>query len=163
MSQISSQRVPFHQFCGYSLLSITYGDQAFPLDTSPVGWLKLNFDGSVRHESHKACFGGILRNHDGDIIFSFFGQLAFGDINEAELKAVKKRVSRLTSDHNHIIIEGDSANVINWCSHPFSIPWRYTSILGEIGFAILAKEVCFSHINRERNDDADALAKIGSS
>ncbi|KAL4192211.1 hypothetical protein AMTRI_Chr06g171210 [Amborella trichopoda] len=85
------------------------------------GWLKLNFDGSVR----------ILKDSHRSVIFIYNGQLNFCEIHEDELMAVKG-VIKLREDHVRVIIEGDLGNVINWCYHLRLVPWCQTSIMDEI-------------------------------
>ncbi|KAL4194662.1 hypothetical protein AMTRI_Chr05g69620 [Amborella trichopoda] len=41
----------------------------------PIGWFKLNFDGSVK--GPRSGFGGLLRNHNGTLIWSFSISLHF--------------------------------------------------------------------------------------
>ncbi|KAL4192206.1 hypothetical protein AMTRI_Chr06g171160 [Amborella trichopoda] len=96
-------------------------------------WLKLNFEGSVCPEIQKASYGGILKDSHRSVIFIYSGQLDFCGIHEDELMVVKG-VLNLQEDHVHVIIEGDSGNVINWYPHPRLVPWRLTSVMDEILF-----------------------------
>ncbi|KAL4183904.1 hypothetical protein AMTRI_Chr11g157460 [Amborella trichopoda] len=123
------------------------------------GWLKLNFDGSVRAVEVVANYSGILRNHLEDPIFIYSGGLQFCDINEIELCAVKEGVSRLQVCHSKVLVEGDLANIISWYKHPHKAPWLWTSVMDDIQLAISSKNVVFCHVNCEKNGAADVLAR----
>ncbi|KAL4181166.1 hypothetical protein AMTRI_Chr12g235830 [Amborella trichopoda] len=77
-------------------------------------WFKLKFDGSVR--GTQSGYDGLLRDHNSTFIWFFSGSLQYCEINEVELLAIKMGVSRLAHSHRKVIIEGDAANIILWCT-----------------------------------------------
>ncbi|KAL4187745.1 hypothetical protein AMTRI_Chr09g40520 [Amborella trichopoda] len=109
----------------------------------PPGWVKLNFDGSVKEEARVASYGALLQDCSGNIIWSFHGTLqlmkqSFGpSIMEAETPSMSSTIWR----------------------NPTSSPWQWTHLWDGIDKSLCGKEVSFIHIHRERNGSADAIAR----
>lgn len=91
----------------------------------PVGFLKLNFDGSV--VGHPGPYGieGLVRDSMAVCILSFSELTKTCSVHEAKLIALQARLwgaSRLC--FHSLIVEGDSSCVIRWASGSSRYPWR---------------------------------------
>ncbi|KAL4184423.1 hypothetical protein AMTRI_Chr10g225530 [Amborella trichopoda] len=80
---------------------------------SPEGWLKLNFDRSLRLEDGLAGYRGLLRDSIEVVVWQYQGRSHICDINEIELRALIEGIIKLQPRDDRIIIEGDSTNVIS--------------------------------------------------
>ena len=94
-----------------------------PFSQSPSTWLslpssftKLNFDGASKGNPGPVGLKGILRDHLGNILHIYSHHLGHDTNNGAELSALLEglRIAKINS-HNNLIIEGDSAIIINMC------------------------------------------------
>ncbi|KAM5549769.1 hypothetical protein ABKV19_000934 [Rosa sericea] len=127
----------------------------------PIGFLKLNVDGTRSNQSGFIGAGGVIRDHNGDWLSGFSINLGVGQIINAEARGMLSGL-KLASDLNirKLEVESDSAifvkllidgcpishplgNIINSCRHLIN------------GF----EDVRIRHIFRECNYTADALAK----
>ncbi|XP_010314385.1 uncharacterized protein [Solanum lycopersicum] len=126
-----------------------------------LGTYKLNTGGSALQNSGKIGGGGILRNHQGKIVYAFSLPLGFGTNNIAEIKASLYGLD-WSEQHGYknIELEVDSELLCNWINNTIKIPWRYEEIIQQIQ-QIVRKLDHFQchHIYREANCTADMLAK----
>ncbi|XP_077223042.1 uncharacterized protein LOC143856662 [Tasmannia lanceolata] len=128
----------------------------------PVGFSKLNFDGSSLGNPGPAGIGGVLRNSEGEVVKAFSGPLGVADSTEAELRAAYQGFLVLGRERlAHSLVEGDSVNVIRWLKGSVSPPWRFLRIFDEIKDLSVGCSVDFLHVRRSANDIADRLAKEG--
>jgi len=75
----------------------------------PEGFLKLNFDGASRGNPDPIGIGGIIWNHEGEILHIYSKALGEGTNNEMEYVAMEKglRILQMNQTSN-AVIEGDS-------------------------------------------------------
>ncbi|OMO81727.1 hypothetical protein COLO4_23441 [Corchorus olitorius] len=89
-----------------------------------VGTLKFNVDGSS-----KGSIGGVLRDHEGNILALFSMNIALTNSNEAEILAIKEAfdlfaLSRWVNDYS-LIIETDSRNAFGWIINHENAHWKF--------------------------------------
>lgn len=126
-----------------------------------LGRYKLNTDGSCLQENGKIGGGGILRDHQGSIIFAFDSPSSFGTNNIAELKAAVYGLEWCEQHgYKDIVLEVDSELLSKWISNTIQIPWRCQQYVQHI-HQITKKLHHFQcqHIYREANSTTDLLAK----
>ena len=137
------------------------------LQITMVGWkkplegmYKLNTDGSAIQDSGKIGGGGIVRDHQGKIIYAFSLPLGLGTNNTAKLKSALYGLD-WCEQHGYkcIEMEVDSELVCKWINNTISIPWRCQNIVQQIQ-QISRKLEYFhcTHVYREANGTADLLA-----
>nr|GEV54576.1 reverse transcriptase [Tanacetum cinerariifolium] len=132
------------------------------------GALKFNVDGSAMGKPGLAGIGGLLQNTDGVVLAIFSISVGILDSNVAEVMAIKKAFSIIKEKEEsrsvNITIESDSLNAVSWVNHPDERPWRLLHHFYEIdAFLSVTSNRLVTHIKRERNNDADKLAKEGVS
>ncbi|KAL6131184.1 hypothetical protein ACLB2K_069562 [Fragaria x ananassa] len=127
----------------------------------PTDWVKINFDGSVK--SNSAAGGFILRTSSGQPIA--VGAFNSGVTNVPVAEALALRNSLICAKERgltKIEVEGDSKliiDVVNGVSHP---PWRLLKLYHDIKCLSCSFEsIRFSHVFREANFVANALANMG--
>ena len=133
--------------------------------TPTAGKYKLNTDGSTLHNSGKTGGGGILRDHQGNLIYAFSLSFGIGTNNFAELKAVQYGMDWCEQHgYKYIVLEIDSELVYKWINKMINTPWRYQQLVQDI-LQIVNKMKHFQcqHIYREANTTADLLAKFSHS
>ncbi|XVE56796.1 hypothetical protein DITRI_Ditri04bG0039600 [Diplodiscus trichospermus] len=101
-----------------------------------AGEVKFNVDGASLGKPGQAGIGGVLRDHQGNVIIRFSRSVGVADSNLLELMAVKEAFilflscSRL---HSYILnIESDSRHVVCWVLKPHTTPWRVRHINSHI-------------------------------
>lgn len=136
-------------------------DSSIAWCSPPPGWVKLNFDGSIRALSAGAGF--IIRNEFGHFLTAGSIPLRTDSVPCAELTAAWYGIRQLCSiTADGYIIEGDSSTVIGWirgssqCLHPYlrSIRELLKTFQGSI---------VVQHIFREANQAADFFAGTAGS
>ena len=130
----------------------------------PVGWAKLNTDGSAIGSIGKAGGGGVIRDHNGHWLKGFARPIGDSNSCMAELWALRDGLLLAKEmGLSNLIIELDALsvvllinnNTINLVMEPLLTDCR--NLLSEIP----NKQIV--HIYREANQCADALAKFGAS
>ena len=130
----------------------------------PMGWVKLNTDGSAIGSTGCAGGGGVIRNHEGQWLRGFARPLGSSNSCTAELWALRDGLLlAIEMGLNNIIIEMDALSIVllmknntaNLLMEPLLTDCR--NLLSKIPNKQIA------HIYREANQCADALAKIGAS
>ncbi|KAK4272285.1 hypothetical protein QN277_020866 [Acacia crassicarpa] len=126
----------------------------------PLGWTKLNVDGSASSATHIARCGGVLRDVAGNWLAGFSVSLGCCDPYEAEEWALLKGLEVAWSlGVRRVIAESDSQNLINL-------------LLGEDGSSAISLvafqikefmcrpwEIKLQHVSRFQNQVADYLAR----
>ena len=127
----------------------------------PASSHKLNFDGSVCHDS--AAAGVIIRDSHGQLLTACAYNLGSAKVFVAEATALQKGLllaiqQGVTSLH----IEGDNLLVINAVLGKCSVPWQIDHLVRDIR-AILGSFSSWTlqHIYREANQEADWVANVG--
>ncbi|KAB2625369.1 hypothetical protein D8674_017029 [Pyrus ussuriensis x Pyrus communis] len=116
-----------------------------------VGFVKLNFDGSVVNQQGTSGF--VIRNEMGSHFIA--GARRFGQttINVAECLALSDGLWMAKANGlKHIIVEGDSKLVIEAIRGSYHASWRLKTILADIRRLSNSFEViCWKHVFREAN------------
>ena len=131
----------------------------------------LNFDGAAKGNSGPAGFGGAVRNHEGQMLGIFWGDLGYSSNNLAELEGLVQGLKWATViGWSPLIVEGDSSLIIFMATRlqagsstsKISRNWRWESRIEEL-FSILQAfpAVTFRHIRHKENSVADAAANKG--
>ncbi|KAK3199205.1 hypothetical protein Dsin_022620 [Dipteronia sinensis] len=94
----------------------------------PVGWMKLNCDGSCRGNPGNSGGGGIIRDCHGMMKAAFSSYFGNGTNSSAELKAILEGI-RLCKWllYFNVIIESDSRLVIDWLRRGRCTLWEGNS------------------------------------
>ncbi|XP_069152146.1 uncharacterized protein [Solanum lycopersicum] len=122
---------------------------------------KLNTDGSALNTSFKIGGGGILRDHQGQIVYAFSIPFGCGTNNIAEIKAALYGLE-WCADHGYkrVELEIDSELLCKWIKNTIQIPWRYEDLILQIQqIAKKMEQFKCHHIYREANSTADLLDK----
>ncbi|KAI0511688.1 hypothetical protein KFK09_012320 [Dendrobium nobile] len=125
-----------------------------------IDYFKLNTDGS--YNSVTAGCGGIIRDHNGKIVVAFAGPSSGTYAITAEIDSLNFGVKLCQSlGFTNIWIEVDALLLIHYISGNSSYnPTNFYKIR-EIKLALSGMNYSISHILREGNAVADALAKLG--
>jgi ribonuclease HI len=129
----------------------------------PLGWFKLNTDGSSLGNLGLAGGGGVIRNHVGDWVGGFSRAISITTSVQAELRAFKDGLN-LAIDLGilNLKIEMDSLVAIE-CVNSITTPNVFLSTIVTDCRPLMERfEICsLKHIFREGNGCADLLAKAG--
>ncbi|KAK8954287.1 hypothetical protein KSP39_PZI002052 [Platanthera zijinensis] len=139
------------------------------LDTSwlppPLGWLKVNFDGSV-HPNNYAGLGCTIRNHTGELLAASGARIQSRSVNMTELRSALHGTS-LAKDYLDnligVIVEGDSDSAIAALNRILSgfydgeVETKLASCLKDL------PKVAISQIDRRANSAADYVANMACS
>ncbi|OMO69094.1 hypothetical protein CCACVL1_19661 [Corchorus capsularis] len=112
------------------------------------------------------CWDWWLRDDCGNIKLVFFKDIGEADSKKAELLATKEAFLTFCTldgyNSKGLIIESDSSNAVPWSNNPESCPWRLRRIIMQIE-SLKARLTSWNvlHINTEKNDLVDGLAKAG--
>ncbi|XP_077212929.1 uncharacterized protein LOC143848038 isoform X2 [Tasmannia lanceolata] len=128
----------------------------------PEWWLKLNFDGSAMGNPGRAGFGGVIRDHNGNIIIAYYGSAGVCDANEAEVMGLLNGLRWFHSNNLRPLLgEGDSSNTIAWAKGLNGGPWRLANKIDEIRDLVCVIRPQLVHRRRSANNVVDMLAKKG--
>ncbi|XP_077228667.1 uncharacterized protein LOC143861667 [Tasmannia lanceolata] len=127
-----------------------------------LGMLKINFDGACFGNPGPAGVGGLCCDEFGEILWAFSGPIGVCDSSEAEVKAAYFGIKKLSKKVlDHIIVKGDSLNVIRWLKGGVAPPWRFLALFDEIEDFVAGSAIVFNHVWRSANEKADVLTKQG--
>ncbi|XP_073051335.1 uncharacterized protein [Primulina eburnea] len=129
----------------------------------PPGVFKLNVDGSSRGSPGDSSVGGVVRDSSGRVALSFSEFIGVGTNVRAELWAVWRGLL-LFSDLSlfPLWIETDSLISIQIIRYR-QCQWRFDHIVSRIHCLLRGRSVHMTHIFREGNSVADALATVAHS
>lgn len=136
----------------------------------PPHMIQLNFGRGCKGNRGKAGYGGIFRNHKGNVLLTFLGLVGWDTNNLAELEGLWHGLL-LAELHGYsqLIIEGDSHILINIVnnilqgtpSHKVGNIWRLAKRLEQIEKWLLPhRAVTIKHIHHVGDKVADFLANI---
>ncbi|PKU70971.1 Putative ribonuclease H protein [Dendrobium catenatum] len=125
-----------------------------------IGCFKLNTDGSFNSDT--AGCGGIIRDYNGKIVVAFAGPSSGSNAITAEIDSLKFGVDLcLSLGYMNIWVEVDALLLLHYISGNSNFnPTNFYKIR-EIKLALSGMNFSISHIMREGNAVADALAKMG--
>lgn len=123
--------------------------------------IKINTDGSSLGNPGRAGVGIIARDHTSTILFSHWKGIGIRTSYEAEFEAIILALEdAINKDWRDLWIECDNQVVVQQCKDS-NFPWWCHAKLNNLITKI--NSVTFTHIWREGNKAADALAKKGGS
>jgi ribonuclease HI len=129
----------------------------------PCAFFKLNTDAAYTKNTSSSSFGGILRNHLGKMIFSYFGPMKTTSPLEAEFFAmiIGCHICKLLKiDFTCLILETDNSTLVD-CLNSLTCP-LYNRLNLWVELVTYAKYMnSIKHTFRETNAVADHLAKQG--
>ncbi|EOY17513.1 Uncharacterized protein TCM_036737 [Theobroma cacao] len=127
-----------------------------------IGELKLNVDGSCKHNPQSAAGGGLLRDHTGSMIFGFSENFGPQDSLQAELMALHRGLL-LCIEHNisRLWIEMDAKVAVQMIKEGHQGSSRTRYLLASIHRCLSGISFRISHIFREGNQAADHLSNQG--
>ncbi|XP_057865263.2 uncharacterized protein LOC131072959 [Cryptomeria japonica] len=128
------------------------------------GWFKLNFDGASKGNPGQAGIGCCLHNLDGTEVALRAKLVGIETNNRAEFMALVEGIKMcMASGVDKLVVEGDSAIVINAMRKGSILNWRLDALLNKaLNLGKAFKKIIFNHIFREGNFKADELANMGA-
>ncbi|XP_012833452.1 PREDICTED: uncharacterized protein LOC105954324 [Erythranthe guttata] len=129
---------------------------------SDPGWVKLNTDGARRASTQIAAIGRIIRGSDAEAILAFHERISAPSCIAAELAALASDLRFVIQrQFTRVWIELDAEVIVRLLSHTDQGHWSLQSSLTVIWNSLSTLEYRITHINREGNTVADALANLG--
>ncbi|KAE8782703.1 hypothetical protein D1007_43976 [Hordeum vulgare] len=126
----------------------------------PMGWCKLNFDGSVKRDgSGRATIGGVIRNSSGQAILAYAERTEHAGVGVVEARALMRGLElALAMGCTSLVVEGDDLTLVRLLRGES----RQTRIPAAMEDEIVQLLGCFricevQHVYREGNQVADAL------
>uniref|UniRef100_A0A453ADZ8 RNase H type-1 domain-containing protein n=1 Tax=Aegilops tauschii subsp. strangulata TaxID=200361 RepID=A0A453ADZ8_AEGTS len=126
----------------------------------PLGWCKLNFDGSVKHDgSGRASIGGVIRNSTGHAIVAYAERTEHAGVGVVEARALMRGLElALGMGCSSLVVEGDDLTLVRLLRRES----RHTRIPSAMHDEIVRLLGCFrvwhvQHVYREGNQVADTL------
>lgn len=143
-------------------MSYSFKESSILLDwlPPPLGFVKLNFDGSSYGNPGPSMYGSVIRDHLGKVICVVAGPIAHGDSMKAEvmgLIAGWRELKKLRSIN--CLVEDDSSVVVGWSSGYSIGSWKFANIIHEIRNIMSFLKASLAHIPRSQNSIADKIAK----
>nr|XP_009802861.1 PREDICTED: uncharacterized protein LOC104248321 [Nicotiana sylvestris]XP_016462304.1 PREDICTED: uncharacterized protein LOC107785498 [Nicotiana tabacum] len=129
--------------------------------TPQINFYKLNTDGATSSKTDTDGIGGLIRNHKGEWMVGFAGQIPHMNCLSAELQALIKGLSlaaqlRLLP----LQVEIDAKEVITLLDNQNS---RYSNLILDCRYLLgTLHDPVVNHAYREQNCVADNLAKLGN-
>jgi ribonuclease HI len=125
-------------------------------------WIKCNTDGSATNTS-SSC-GGIFRDKDAKFLLCFAENTGIGSAYHAELSGAMRAIEiAVQHQWTSLWLESDSALVVNAFKNHSLVPWRLRNRWTNCMLNISSMNFLVTHIYREGNSCADALANFGLS
>lgn len=137
----------------------------------PINVFQLNFDGASKGNLGSTGYGGLIRNHLGKVLITFFSSTGWNTNNVAELEGLWRGL-QIAQKYKHmpLIVEGDSQILINIATklqqgtsvHKVSSSWRLATRLESLKqWLENHPTISFKHIRREGNKPVDLMANLG--
>ena len=127
------------------------------------GWVKVNSDGAMKHDSGLAAAGGVLRDENGRWMCGFATTLGYCSSVQAKIWGAWYSL-KLAGDKGYcrVVLELDNLNVVNWISKKELHVNSHFSLLKYITRMIdFPWQIKVQHIMREGNRSIDAMANLG--
>ena len=131
----------------------------------PVSWAKLNVDGSFNPDDGTTGSGMVLRDHNGDIIFSACKSLwSCPDALHAELAGCMEGLALVHQwTEPPVILECDSLHAVELINARSKDRSQYAMVISEVKRLMGERECRVTHISREQNNISHVLANFGRS
>lgn len=158
-----------HELCIIKRLGVNCQQRRAP-KVIEVNWhppiidcVKINTDGAWKSSSQKAGCGGVFRDHRGNFMGAYSSNLDIPSSIAAEVMAVIKAIQLAwLRDWKHIWLEVDSKVVLSYFHSPSIVPWQLKVEWENCLHLLSQMQFKVSHIYREGNHVADALANHGT-
>ncbi|KAL6126194.1 hypothetical protein ACLB2K_074245 [Fragaria x ananassa] len=135
-----------------------------PLKPPRSDWVKVNTDGVWRKGLGVSGYGGVFKNHQGRFIGAFSSSLDIPSSVAAKIMTVIKAIELAwISDWKYVWLEVDSQIVLDLLRSPMSAPLQLHVLWKNCLYRISMMDFRCSHIYREGNQIANALASFGTS
>ncbi|GMI85697.1 hypothetical protein like AT2G04420 [Hibiscus trionum] len=135
------------------------------METSPLGFLKLNVDGALDLQRQKGGIGGLLRDSKGSILSSFAETYGAEPPTVVELMTIKHIIrfflSSSWSEKYRLIIESDCKTAVEWINGIKVAPLTVLQLIRELSQTIKDRGIFVHFIYRGCNLEADILARSG--
>ena len=130
----------------------------------PIGWVKLNTNGTMYGNPVKVGGGGVLRSSSGDWIGGFVRRIGSTSSTVAELWALKDRLTMAKQmGIENICIEMDAELIVQLVSRPSMVNLMLEPLLSECRNLFQTfPSSSMAHVFREANGCADRLARMGA-
>lgn len=135
------------------------------------GCFKINFDGAAKGNPISAGFGGVVRDHSGELLWVFWGSIGWDSNNVAEIEGLIHSLLLIDRPNlNPLIIEGDSQIIVMLTRklqgghHVARITknWRLEFCMERLAALLESTpNYSISHVKRKGNKVADLLANQG--
>ena len=131
----------------------------------PPSWVKLSTEGFSLGNPRLARVGGLICNHNGFWICGFDWNVGYATSVLAELWVLKDGLTLVTSlGFSNVLIKLDSLIVLSFFNHDSVIHPCLMNIVNDcISLLLQISNYKMSHIFREGNKCADAMARLGGS
>ena len=129
----------------------------------PLGWFKLNTDGSSLGNPELAGGGGIIRNHLGEWVGGFSQAIGFTTSVQAELRVLKDGLLlAIDLEILNLEIEVDSLVAVDLINSSTTSNAFLSTVVDDCRYLLERFELkSLKHIFREANGCTDLLAKAG--
>ena len=129
----------------------------------PMGYVKLNVDGSSLGNPGDAGGGGLIRDSEGRLLYGFSTFYGWQTNMSAEAMALLEGL-QLCKSHGfpHVEIEIDSLTLLKVVRREMKCPWRIWGVVCHIRHLLEDFTSVLHHCYRELNAVADSLAKLAS-
>ncbi|CDP11300.1 unnamed protein product [Coffea canephora] len=148
------------------LLRLTPRERMLPRlvvwEKPPDGCVKLNVDGSSLGNPGSSGAGEVLRDSGGSVLRGFSSFLGSRTNMEAEALALLEGML-LSTDFPFLQVEMDSQVLLAMVNGNGRIPWTLWKTISRIQTLARGRQVTFTHVYREANGVADALANLANS
>ena len=126
-----------------------------------MGELKLNTDGCSRGNPGRAGGGGVLRDGEGKLLFTFSTFTGSCSSIQAEARALLFGVQLcIARGHVRVHVEVDSLVLIHIVQQIVQCPWSFDMEVRSL-LQLLPHVVSITHCFREANQVADILSNVG--
>jgi ribonuclease HI len=127
-----------------------------------LDWIKCNTDGAAHGSPGLSACGGIFRNSSSMCVGWFAENLGIHNAFYAELVGAMKAIE-LAAAHgwNNLWLETDSKLVVLAFKNSSIVPWQLSNMWSNCLVLTSHMNFVVSHIFREGNQSADALANLG--
>jgi len=130
----------------------------------PSGCIKLNCDGSSFGSPPSGAIGVVFRNSSSVCLGAFAQNIGHATPLEAEFNACMYALEKAASLHlQHVYVETDLLRVVQAFNTQNGVPWRMQTRWHNCTVYCNQITCSFSHVLREGNLVADALARNGQS
>ncbi|KAK0586448.1 hypothetical protein LWI29_007016 [Acer saccharum] len=131
----------------------------------PLGWVKLNTDGSWRPEFGSISAGGVIRNNEKAWLVGFALNKGMGNVLEAELWGIFEGLKLAwRAGFRKVLVESDSQSAVLLLTNPTPTHHPLFNIVEDCKMLVEKNWSCsIQHVFRESNRVADALANLGHS